>query len=130
MDFSSSPRGLVTPLRPPKRVVPEDEPSDEMLITEPVIGPAKPLRPAAPSATPGVSPSDLSLSLAEELCWKVPQAVECGSKPVVARPIRRGRDRRCHTYRATMWKPMKSEALGPPAEVATTGETACSTAKE
>lgn len=76
MDFAKPPRGLVTPMHPPKRVVPEGEPSDEMLITEPVLGPAKPLRPAAPSPTPAVSPSDLSLSLAEELCWKVPQAAE------------------------------------------------------
>jgi len=72
MDFNRSNLGLVTPMLPPKQPVEEDAPAgSDWDLEKMTIGPAKPLRPAAPSPIPGVSPSDLSLSLAETLNWKV-----------------------------------------------------------
>jgi hypothetical protein len=79
LDFSKPPRGLVAPMPPPKNVSPGDEDApagSDWDMEKMTIGPARPHRPAAPSPTPMVSPSDLSLSLASELCWNVPQAAE------------------------------------------------------
>ncbi len=74
MDFNSgsSGLGLVTPMPPPK-LAPADEPSDDMLVTEPVIGPAERSGPSIPNPM-NVQPSDLGPSLAESLSWKVPGA--------------------------------------------------------
>ena len=73
MDFNTQPSGLVTPM-PPAKQSPADEPTDDMLITEPVIGPAARSRPSIPNPMtvqpPGIDPGG---SLAAELCWKIPE---------------------------------------------------------
>jgi hypothetical protein len=72
MDFNSDSSGLVAPVSPPK-LAPADEPTDDMLVTEPVIGPAERSRPSAPNPmsveAPGIDPGG-SL-LAELLNWNV-----------------------------------------------------------
>jgi len=77
MDFNSQPSGLVTPMPPAKLSVPADEPTDDMLVTEPVIGPAERSRPSIPNPMnvqpPGIDPGG---SLVAELCWKVPKTAE------------------------------------------------------
>ncbi len=74
MDFNNPPRGLVAPMPPAKQAIPGDEPTDgEMLITEPVLGPAEHSRPSIPnpmSVTPPGIDTGTSL-LAEALNWKV-----------------------------------------------------------
>jgi hypothetical protein len=76
MDFNTQPSGLVTPMLPPK-LAPAGEPSDDMLVTEPVIGPAERSRPSTPNPmsveAPGIDPGG---SLVAELCWKVPKTAE------------------------------------------------------
>ena len=71
MDFNTQFSGLVTPMRPAKQA-PADEPTDEMLITEPVIGPAERSRPSIPNPmtveAPGIDPGG---SLVAELHWIV-----------------------------------------------------------
>ena len=73
MDFNSesSGLGLVTPMPPPK-LAPAGEPTDDMLITEPVIGPADRSRPSIPNpmtvTPPGIDPGG---SLAAAMHWEV-----------------------------------------------------------
>jgi hypothetical protein len=70
MDFNSESGGLVAPMPPPK-LAPAGEPTDDMLVTEPVLGPAEHSGPSTPNPM-NVQPSDLGPSLAETLNWKVP----------------------------------------------------------
>ena len=78
MDFSKPPHGLVTPMPPAKPSAPADEPTDdEMLITSPTVGPAKPHRPAAPNPMSVQAPGiDTGTSLAAELNWKIQKATK------------------------------------------------------
>jgi hypothetical protein len=76
VDFSRSPRGLSTPM-PPAKQAPADEPTDDMLVTEPVIGPAERSGPSIPNPmsveAPGIDPGG---SLVAELNWRTPKTAE------------------------------------------------------
>jgi len=77
MDFNSESGGLVAPMLPPK-LAPADGPTgDDMLVTEPVIGPAERSRPSTPNPmsveAPGIDPGG---SLAAELCWRTATTAE------------------------------------------------------
>jgi hypothetical protein len=77
VDFNSESGGLVAPMRPPKLDPADDPTGDDMLVTEPVIGPAERSRPSTPNPmsveAPGIDPGG---SLVAELCWKVPKTAE------------------------------------------------------
>ena len=77
MDFNSESGGLVAPMLPPK-LAPADGPTgDDMLVTEPVLGPAERSRPSAPNPmsveAPGIDPGG---SLVAELHWGIPKTAE------------------------------------------------------
>jgi hypothetical protein len=89
VDFNRSNLGLLSPMRPAK-LAPADEPTDDMLVTEPVIGPAERSRPSIPNPmsveAPGIDPGG---SLAAELHWGIPKTA-----PHVQPPYERDDDLR------------------------------------
>jgi len=78
LDFNKPLQGPVTPMAPAKHAIPADEPETgaDWLITDIVIGPAERSGPATPDPMSVVAPSDVGLSLAARLCWRVPQAAK------------------------------------------------------
>ena len=74
MDFNKPSVGPVTPMATPRHAVPIDttKPGEEMLITEPVLGPSDHM-PPAPGSPSTIDPLNIATatSLAAKLCWKV-----------------------------------------------------------
>ncbi len=72
MDFSKAPRGPVTPAPPAKHAMPEDDtdPSEEMFVWKPVLGPADGMRPSTPNPMTVEAPGiDANTALAAKLHW-------------------------------------------------------------
>jgi len=73
MDFDKPPR-VVTPMATPWHAIPIDDSKagEDMLITDPVIGPSNHL-PAAPGSPSTIDPLSVATatSLAAQLCWRV-----------------------------------------------------------
>ncbi len=74
MDFNKPSTGPVTPMATPRNAVPIDDskPGEDMLITEPVLGPSSHM-PAAPGSPSTIDPLSIATapSLAAGLNWKI-----------------------------------------------------------